>query len=242
MSAIVDWSDRELIQRMLANDCPAWRVFAQRHDGLIYAAIDRVLRAFPNYRGPAEREDIRATLLSSLLAREMHKLRVFEFDRGVRLSSWIGLLATNAARDYVRAASRRPTATLAKMEALEDCGASPLANLLTKEAADRVLATLDRLSPRDRQLVHLLLLQEQPPEQVAAAMNISVKTVYTKKHKLVQRLTEVLERDKPRTRRTAQLARPKPTVRVVRKLAVAFGHAGEPARRAPSRVRTLSVA
>ena len=47
-------------------------------------------------------------LLVSLNNRDMHKLRTFEPERGHRLSTWIGLLATNTAWDYLRSVARQP--------------------------------------------------------------------------------------------------------------------------------------
>ncbi|MEY4510038.1 MAG: hypothetical protein RLZZ450_2160 [Pseudomonadota bacterium] len=196
MSAtVVDWSDLELVQGMLAGARPAWRVFSERYDALIYAAIDRVLRCFPALSNRNERDEVRAALLSSLVARQMHKLRVFEFERGVRLSTWLHLLATHAARDHVRSVSRaRPVAMgWGGLYEVSDEGSSgPLATLLAKEELTQATSALEHFSDKDRQLVDLLLVQGRPPEQVATVMNISIKTVYTKKHKLVNRLQKVM--------------------------------------------------
>lgn len=191
MSTIAfEWSDRELVQGMLAGSALAWRAFARNYDALIYAAIDRVLRPFPTLNNRGEREDVHATLLSSLVARDMHKLRVFQLERGVRLSTWIHLLASNAARDYLRAARSRLAIqrAAAAQDAPEEQAPSPFSALLAKESLSRMAAVLAAFSVRDRQLVDLLLVQRRSPEQVALAMNISVKTVYTKKHKLAHRL------------------------------------------------------
>jgi len=193
-TAVMEWSEAELIDGMLQGERCAWSAFSRRYEGLIYAAIDRVLRCFPLLSSRTEREEVHAALLSSLLARDMHKLRVFEHDRGVRLSTWIGLLATNAARDHVRAAVRRPSSTssVTAFDLLEDGRAGPLTELLNKEAMAAVLSTIESLPRKDRQLVQLLFVQAQRPEQVAETMNISVKTVYTKKHKLIHRLQHSL--------------------------------------------------
>jgi RNA polymerase sigma-70 factor (ECF subfamily) len=121
---------------------------------------------------------------------------VFEFERGVRLSTWLHLLATHAARDHVRAVSRgRPSALEggAHFEASDGGCSGPLAALLAKEELTQASSALAAFSDKDRQLVDLLLVQGQRPEQVASAMNISVKTVYTKKHKLVTRLQRVMK-------------------------------------------------
>ncbi|MET0286851.1 MAG: sigma-70 family RNA polymerase sigma factor [Polyangiales bacterium] len=192
----VEWSDTELVRGMLAGSKPAWHVFSQRYDGIIYAAIDRVLRSFSGVEARVvEREEIRAVLLCSLLSREMHKLRVFEFERGVRLSSWIHLLATNAARDHLRVVMRhrrRLSLNDTLVDVPDDWGTGPLGRLLANELLERVESTLECMSDKDRQLMDLLVVRGEDPSRVAQTMNISVKTVYTEKHKLMRRLREAL--------------------------------------------------
>ena len=194
-TALVDWSDMELVEGMLSGECAAWRVFTQRYDALIYSAIDKVFRGFPALNNGIERDEVRSALLCSLVSREMHKLRVFEFGRGVRLSTWLHLLATNAARDHARAALRNRLSLQrdgGPFELSDDGRSGPLTELLAKEALTQASSALEQLSDKDRQLLDLLMVQGHAPDQVAAAMNISVKTVYTKKHKLVHRLQRAL--------------------------------------------------
>jgi RNA polymerase sigma-70 factor (ECF subfamily) len=52
--------------------------------------------------------------------------------------------------------------------------------------------TLGSFSKRDQLFVSLYYLEEREPEEIAEIMGISVKTVYTKKHKLRTRLCERL--------------------------------------------------
>lgn len=189
------WSDEALVRAMLGGDPAAWRVFARRYDDVIQISIDRVLRSFPALRTPTERDEIRAALLCSMVQRDMHKLRVFEFERGIKLSTWIAVLATNVARDYVRGALRRARTTkeTEQLEYVDEDAPNPLAELLQREALVRAGTTIERLPERDRQLVRLMVLEGQGPAEIAAEMNISIKTVYTKKHKLMTRLQRVLE-------------------------------------------------
>lgn len=53
-------------------------------------------------------------------------------------------------------------------------------------------ATLRQLSVRDRQFVDLYFAQGMEAEEIAEIMNISVKTVYTKRHKITARLEQML--------------------------------------------------
>ena len=49
-----------------------------------------------------------------------------------------------------------------------------------------------QLSERDREFVELYFAQGMEAEQIAERMNISVKTVYTKRHKITARLEQML--------------------------------------------------
>jgi RNA polymerase sigma-70 factor (ECF subfamily) len=55
-----------------------------------------------------------------------------------------------------------------------------------------VASLLNELTEKDRQFMVLHFGQGLDPEEVALAMGISVKTVYTKKHKLRGRLEAML--------------------------------------------------
>jgi RNA polymerase sigma-70 factor (ECF subfamily) len=119
----------------------------------------------------------------------MRKLRAYDPARGAKLGSWLGLLAINTAYDYLRATSRRPM--LDKMDkAIEHAGDGPsaLETLLEKEQWRYVNYLLADFSEKDRRFVELYYGHGLLPEEVAAAMGISVKTVYSKKNKLRTKL------------------------------------------------------
>ena len=101
-SRATEWTELELLQRMLLREGRAWREFHTRYDRLIYRAIHKVTQRFSSVLSSADVDEIYALFMCSLNTRDMHKLRTFEPERGHRLSTWIGLLATNAAWDYLR--------------------------------------------------------------------------------------------------------------------------------------------
>jgi RNA polymerase sigma-70 factor (ECF subfamily) len=125
----------------------------------------------------------------------MHKLRTFEPERGHRLSTWVGLLATNAAWDYLRSLSRQPQRGNAlEAEDVSCHNPDPFHALAAKEEWIRVRDMLSSFSEKDRTFVDLFFLQGRSPEQIAEEMQISVKTVYSKKHKIRCRLELALGR------------------------------------------------
>ena len=188
-----DWSEQELLARMMDRSGKAWREFHKRYDRLIYRCIHKVTGRFASVITSEDVREVYATLLVSLTAREMHKLRTFDADRGNKLSSWIGMLATNAAWDHLRTVARQPqTTALADAELISSSSPDPYQQLCEKQRWLQVNETLSSFSEKDRVFVQMYYVDGMSPEEVAEQMNISVKTVYSKKHKIRCRLEREL--------------------------------------------------
>src|SRR5215212_5017033 len=125
-----------------------------------------------------------------LVRDDFRKLRLWDARRGTKLSSWIGMISTNTAYDYLRGTARRPI--LDRIDGVPDMfdpnERSPLDSLLEAERRGELNAMLSDYSDKDRTFVALYYAQGLPAEEVAEEMGISIKTVYSKKHKLLSRL------------------------------------------------------
>lgn len=186
-------TDEDLISGMLANDPAAWREFQTRYDRLILRCITKVTRRFSSIVSQDDVREVYATLYVSLLANDKHKLRTFDPERGNRFSSWIGLLAINAAYDYLRTLKREPQKECIT-EAMDLSCDLPDPFELTSEHERATIAqrTLEDFSEKDRVFAALYFGEGMDPQDIATKMNISVKTVYSKKHKIQSRLESVL--------------------------------------------------
>jgi RNA polymerase sigma-70 factor (ECF subfamily) len=188
-----DWNDGDVLARMLMKRPDAWKEFHRRFDRLVYRCIHKVTGRFSSVVSSEDVREIYAMFLMNITARDMHKLRCFQPERGNKLSSWIGLLATNTAWDYLRSVARRPQTTeLAEAEDMRASMADPCDMVLAKERWAIVNETLETFSSKDRRFVKLYYVEGMTPEQVAQAMEISVKTVYSKKHKIQCRLSGIV--------------------------------------------------
>jgi len=182
-------AEAALIGAMLLGDPRAWRTFHARYDCLIYRCITRVTSRFALRLSGDDTGDIYATLLVQLCTGGMHKLRSFDPQRGRRLSSWIGLLAVNCAYDHLRALRREPhRASLDECEHLGTDALQPDEALDLKERARLASEILRDFSEKDREFVTLYFGEGLAVEQIAERMQISVKTVYSKKHKIQTRI------------------------------------------------------
>jgi RNA polymerase sigma-70 factor (ECF subfamily) len=186
-------SEDVLVCALIANDAKGWREFQRRYERLIYRCITKVTRRFASVVTQDDVREIYATLVLSLLSNDKHKLRSFDPERGTRFSTWIGLLAINCAYDHLRAAKREPNkGTLAEADDLVSKTPDPFEQVAEQERAAIAERTLGSFSDRDRTFAALYFGEGMDPTEIARTMRISIKTVYSKKHKITSRLESML--------------------------------------------------
>jgi RNA polymerase sigma-70 factor (ECF subfamily) len=185
--------DAAFIEGLLTGSDAGWRAFHARYDRLIFRCITKVTGRFGSVLSHDDIGEIYATLLLQLLSNDMHTLRSFDPTRGNRFSSWLGLLAINASYDHLRSLRREPNrAPLAEADDIRCSLPTPHDLVERRQRAEMVAAALREFSAKDRQFVELYFAEGLEPEQIAERMNISVKTVYSKKHKIQSRLESLL--------------------------------------------------
>ena len=188
-------NDAFLVAGMVDDDPDAWRAFHELYGGLVQRTIGGVTRRFWRVLSPTDVLDVRASFYASLLANDKRKLRSFDLNRGIRFSSWIRVLAVRSTLDFVRHARRRPPSYDLE-EALDvPCSRTdPHANAVRNQEGAVVAELLHELTARDRELVRLHFIEDMAPFEVADRMSVSVKTVYSKKNKIIARLKGLLDR------------------------------------------------
>lgn len=189
--------EARLVARMVEGEASAWREFQARYDRLIYRCITKVTARFAARMSADDVKEIYATLLLQLLANDKHKLRSFDPARGNRFGSWIGLLAINAAYDHLRSVRRDANrACLSEAEALSTDTPDPFEVCEYRERAEKVAVFMSDFSDKDRQFMELYFGEGLKPEEIAERMSISVKTVYSKKHKIQTKLEALIGKEK----------------------------------------------
>ena len=197
--AIVDFvslSDLELRDVVVGKDERAWCELLRRFRSLVFRCINKVAVKHERRLFAEDVNEIFSEVCFNLLRDDMKKLRAWDPARGSKLGTWLGLIAMNTAYDFLRACRRRPMLDLLE-SAPERPAADPSAldELLDKERWGYVANLLAEFSEKDRRFVELYYARGLLPEEVAAAMRISVKTVYSKKNKLRTRLEAIAQRD-----------------------------------------------
>jgi RNA polymerase sigma-70 factor, ECF subfamily len=189
-----DWTDRELLRHVLRSEARAWAELVRRYRPLIYRCITKVTLKYAPTLGAADLDEIYADVMMQLVRDDMHKLRIYNPSRGTKLGSWIGMLSVNAAYDFLRSAGRRPL--LDKVDGAidphEECDRTPLDQLIEKERWQHLNGLLSEFTEKDRTFVELYYQRGMEADEIAAEMQISLKTVYSKKHKIRAHLVRVL--------------------------------------------------
>jgi RNA polymerase sigma-70 factor (ECF subfamily) len=190
----------ELVQAVLSREPAAWPTFFARYERLVMSCIRKVMRRYGAQHGEEDLEDLVSQTAFNIIKDDYKKLRTFDPTRGYKLSSWIGLIATNTAHDALR--RRAPTDVWAATS-LDDTDPSlPIAS--ADEPAQAAIERLEQqrelrdamaqLSASDRLFVLYYFVQELEPETIARLMKISINTVYSRKNKVREKLRHLIER------------------------------------------------
>ncbi len=186
-------SDIDLVKGLVGNDASAWQALGLRYGRLIQSCIHRVIARFPSIARPEDASEITSMLYVQLLSNNRTKLRSFDPERGCKLGTWLGLLATHSAYDFLRSIRRVPRGVdITEAEELATESPDPSELTLRSERASSVAAVLSEFTHKDREFVELYFGEGLDPDEVARRMGISVKTVYSKKHKIQRRLAGLL--------------------------------------------------
>jgi RNA polymerase sigma-70 factor, ECF subfamily len=193
VSCFCSCSDVELVKGLVENDPDAWRALTLRYGRLIQSCIGRVTARFSSVVRPDDGAEIYSMLCVQLLANDRGKLRSFAPERGCKLGTWLGLLATHTAYDFLRSIRKIPrTAQLAEAEELASESPDPADVTLDHERMRHMGSVLAGFTQKDREFVELYFGEGLDPDEVARRMGISVKTVYSKKHKIQRRLESLI--------------------------------------------------
>ncbi|HJZ85060.1 MAG TPA: sigma-70 family RNA polymerase sigma factor [Polyangia bacterium] len=188
-------TDGALLESVLTRDEQAWSELVRRYRGLIFRCITKVTSKYASVLSSDDVSEIFADVLVNLVRDDMRKLRAYDPARGSKLGSWIGLISIHTAYDYLRQHARQPMLDrLDHALERESADPSPEEAVMAHERWERLGRLLESFTARDRRFVDLYFSRGMAPEAVAEAMNISVKTVYSKKNKIRVKLERMTRR------------------------------------------------
>ncbi|MCH2108023.1 MAG: sigma-70 family RNA polymerase sigma factor [Polyangiaceae bacterium] len=186
-------AELQLTARLVAGEASAWREFTRLYAPVALGCIRKVLVRFSKVTDEQDVDEIYGRFSLDLLRNDCKKLQNFDPEKGSRLSTWIGMLATNSAYDYLRRIKKDQVCDpFPESPAFESPDDSPYEEVVLRQQAEQAVEIMTSLSERDQEFVQLFFGHGLSPEEISERMGIHVKTVYTKKHKIAAKLEKLL--------------------------------------------------
>jgi RNA polymerase sigma-70 factor (ECF subfamily) len=161
----------------LRGDKRAWDAFVERYARVIFAAVQRVMRA-RRRTDPADVEDVAQDVFVRLVRDDYRLLRSYDAGRS-SLTTWLTIISRSVAIDHVR---RRALPTVPLKEAAD--AAEPPA----PPAAEALDLPEGLLTPRQRLVLRMLFEERMAVSEAAEALGVDAQTIRSTKHKAVSRL------------------------------------------------------
>jgi RNA polymerase sigma-70 factor (ECF subfamily) len=168
--------------------------FCQRYENLIVGCVLRALRRYNATFNSEDLADMVAEVWVTLLRDDMRKLRLYDRQRGYRLASWLGLIATNCTIDQLRLRNA-DTSYLEDMVCADQLlvdTSRPDKGIEQQETAQMARRALKRLSVEERQFVLHCFHEERSPADLARTLGIAINTVYSRKFKIREKLVRII--------------------------------------------------
>ena len=193
--------DRRLIAECVSGDRKASEVFVRRFSNLVYRSVLYTLRTRHVPYHDQDLEDFHNTIYLKLFEQDCKKLRQYEGRNGCSLATWIRIIAVRTVLNHIRKKGmdairwQRKRVPLDEMPEVRGDMAETWDLMDRAERARMVEDGIRSLPPRDRLFMKLHFDQGLPVEEVASALQISVKNVYTIKHRAIKKLKSYVIKD-----------------------------------------------
>lgn len=172
--------ERELVRRTLGGDREAFRLIVLRHQAGLAELV------FRHTGDRAATEDlVQETFLRAYKALD-------RFDPRFRLSTWLGKVALNVARDHGRRSKVREDGLARIAPRLGSREPAPLEVAASKEAKDHVGRALLDLPEAQREVVLLSTYGGLSQREIALTLDVPLGTVKTRHRTALQRLRDLV--------------------------------------------------
>jgi RNA polymerase sigma-70 factor (ECF subfamily) len=169
LMAVLGEGDAELAGRLQRRDAQALAELYDRYGRLVYSLILRVVRD----RALAE------DLVQETFLRVWNRAQGFDAQRGA-IGPWLMAVARNRAIDYLRSASGRERNSLELEEVDHPSLYTDMErDLLTSDKVRVVRAAIEKLSPRQREVIELAYFEGLTQTEMAERMGQPLGTVKT---------------------------------------------------------------
>ena len=150
-----------------------------RYAGLVRRRVRDVAEAFGRGSDWSTIDDVTAEVFASLLARDAAALRAFRGQS--RLSTYLAVITTRIARRMLARILRGTHVQAGSFEHEEPAQsrADPQSELISVEEKEELLALVDRLPERQRELVVAFYREEQTYAEISTRFDIPIGSIGT---------------------------------------------------------------
>lgn len=176
-------TDAELTDRVRAGETRLFAELVRRYQDPVFAMALRFVGA------PVDAEDV----AQEAFLRAYRGLEGFKGD--AKFSTWLYRITWNLCADWKRkrAGPRKQTAALDAAGDFADARVDLEADILNGEERERVRRALEGLDERYRSVVTLLYYEKMSYDQIAAVLDVPLKTVETRLYRARKMLRVALE-------------------------------------------------
>jgi len=176
--------DAALVKRLLGGSTDAWSDFVARYSSAIFGAVINTLRKAGF--NPDDGVDIAQDVYVRLCKDNYHLLKQFDPARA-SLRTWLGVVASSTAIDYLRRNKRQGLPLEAVPEELY---------MVEPKTPEQVKIPPGLLSERQALVLRLLYDRDMDAAEVAAMLGIDSQTVRSTHHKALVKLRKYFANEK----------------------------------------------
>lgn len=188
--------EQELLRACFSGDRSAWERFVEEYAKLIYFSIHQTFKMKGLSASQDEADELFNEVFLSLFENDFAKLKSFKWKNDCSLATWLRLITSRKAIDYIKNKYRR-----AKML---DINSAEVEEQLTVDGGieqsvleDEREAILERavgqLSAEEINFLNLCFIKELAPEKIAEMLGITVNSVYSRKNRLREKIRRIVK-------------------------------------------------
>jgi RNA polymerase sigma-70 factor (ECF subfamily) len=188
--------DRLLVDRLVRGDATAWRDFVETHGRLVRARVADVASAFGRTNDESAIDDATAEVFAALLGNDAAALRAFAGRSS--LGTYVAVIATRSAtRGFARRQMMAPPAQDLELAraACDQTMADPVHELIEVEQQKKLRLLLQRLSPKQRDVITLFHLQGKSYVQISRQLDMPIGSIGPTLRRAEARLRQWMEYD-----------------------------------------------
>lgn len=195
-------SEGDLLKKCLHGDKDAWDVFVIKYSKLIYHSICRTFKAKNFSFNSQAADDLHQDVFLLLYKSNFKKLRQFKGKNNCSLASWLRMIASRTAIDFMRSHKSHVSIESASadgddlIDTLSNGRDLPDKSIEKLEWYELLRGLIEGLSPKDRYLFELWVNQELPDKEIAQVLHLSIDAVYMRKNRLKEKLKTIIKKKK----------------------------------------------